>query len=388
MNISWGNWDVRIYAAGAWVSLAARFAAEHPVIVDHIEAALADPVPAVRLQAAQNLQVLCVAAPERMWTMIERLADHEPDTEIVASFLSRAMRRLSHSNPDRCETVLSTIKERLHGDLGSTALGRDLVQAALGSWTAQLYVGQGRALALTWLKEWAAEPGRYGDLLDSFSSSLREEFSCGYDITDVEDCGTRARARQGLAVILGAATAVSADAYGRLASNMTEAERQAAIQQYQAAEKVIHHATNQLYFGCGAYKNNGDGESDPPDVAFLQRFLSDHAEILSLLALAREPSTLHQLLELYEFLIPGDPIRVFETIQSLLLGHGKEEGYHFESLGQKAVVQIVRRYIADHRAIFDDDGRRARLVEVLRLFSDVGWPDALRLLYSLPDLLR
>jgi hypothetical protein len=32
--------------------------------------------------------------------------------------------------------------------------------------------------------------------------------------------------------------------------------------------------------------------------------------------------------------------------------------------------------------------RRQKLVEVLELFSSAGWPDALRLLFELPDLLR
>jgi hypothetical protein len=51
-------------------------------------------------------------------------------------------------------------------------------------------------------------------------------------------------------------------------------------------------------------------------------------------------------------------------------------------------VALVRRYLADYRAIFEDQQRRARLVAVLELFSSVGWPDALKLLYELPDLLR
>jgi hypothetical protein len=49
---------------------------------------------------------------------------------------------------------------------------------------------------------------------------------------------------------------------------------------------------------------------------------------------------------------------------------------------------MVTRYIADHRSIFENDNRRTALVEILRLFSDVGWSDALKLLYDLPDLLR
>ena len=48
---------------------------------------------------------------------------------------------------------------------------------------------------------------------------------------------------------------------------------------------------------------------------------------------------------------------------------------------------MITRYIADHRSIFEVDTRRAALVEILRLFSDVGWSDALKLLYDLPDLL-
>jgi hypothetical protein len=117
-------------------------------------------------------------------------------------------------------------------------------------------------------------------------------------------------------------------------------------------------------------------------------FLTDYADILALLAAAREPSTLHHLIELYAFLIPGDPIAVFEAIHAILLGPGEEEGYHHETLAHSAVVKIIRRYIADHRAIFEDEGRRSRLVAILQLFSDVGWTEALRLLYDLPDLLR
>ena len=49
---------------------------------------------------------------------------------------------------------------------------------------------------------------------------------------------------------------------------------------------------------------------------------------------------------------------------------------------------LVRVYLADYRSIFEDPDRRARLVTVLETFSAVGWPDALKLLYELPDLLR
>ena len=52
------------------------------------------------------------------------------------------------------------------------------------------------------------------------------------------------------------------------------------------------------------------------------------------------------------------------------------------------MVKVVKRYIADHRDVFEDPRHREMLVEILQLFAEVGWTDALKLLYDLPDLLR
>ena len=144
----------------------------------------------------------------------------------------------------------------------------------------------------------------------------------------------------------------------------------------------------QLYFGAGTRaedKEDGPGLNNPDTKL---RFLADYAAIFGLLQQSREPRTLHYLIELYEYLIPGDPVAVFKAIHAILTGVGAEEEYHYESLGSTAVVKVGKRYIADHRGIFENPERRAMLVEILQLFSEVGWSDALRLLYDLPDLLR
>jgi len=387
MTISWGNLDVRVYAAEAWVSLAQRFASEHPVIVDRLEEIIADPVPSVRLQVAQNLQVIHAAAPERMWRVGERIAAEEVDLQVLSAYLGQSMRRFSHSDPDRCEKVLMIVRGRLDAVFADNRQGYNLLQGSLGGLTAQMFVGQARALIRAWLEEWAADPARYGELLDSFTSPLRETFFRRY----APNAATQARAmcdraQEGLDLILTSATSISADAYAVLVANPSDED--GAREQYRAAEKVINHAMDQLYFGSGAYANNREDGEGLPDVAAKKQFLIDYSKILKLLASSREPATLHRLVELYEFLIPGDPVAVFEAIHAILLGRGEEEGYHYESLGNTKVVSIIQRYIADYRTLFDDEDRRARLATILNLFSTAGWPDALKLLYDLPDLLR
>jgi len=67
LRVGWVNSSARVYAADAWASLAPRFIKERPEIVDRIEAILEDVKPAAQRQAAQNLQVICKSALDRMW---------------------------------------------------------------------------------------------------------------------------------------------------------------------------------------------------------------------------------------------------------------------------------------------------------------------------------
>lgn len=388
MSISWGNLSVRVYAAKAWVSLASRFADERPEIVDRIEAILQDDEPAVRLQAAQNLQVICRAAPDRMWSMGERIAASESDEQILSSYLGHSLRRFSHARQERCEHILTVAKDRLSEFSDEDGYG-DRLQECLGSSVAQLHAGQGRPIVRAWLEEWTADPQRFQDALNAYTYCLRGAFFGRYTADAVQ--GDRAmcdRAQYGLKAILVPALAISAKEHSILMSETTHEEKEAAGERYSAAERVIHHAMMQLYFGAGARaedKEDGLGLNNPETKS---RFLADYAAILGLLQQSREPATLHHLIELYEYLIPGDPVAVFTAIHAILTGVGAEERYHYENLGSTAVVKVVKRYIADHRAIFEDPKRRAMLVEILQLFSEVGWTDALRLLYDLPDLLR
>jgi len=377
-----------VYAAEAWVSLALRFAGERPQIVDQIEAILRDEEPAVRLQAAQNLQVICKAAPDRMWSMGERIAVLERDERVLVSYLAHALMQFSHAEPDRCEGILTLVERRLNEFSNKDASG-NLLQECFGGWAAQLYAEQGRPMVRAWLEEWSTDPLRFHTALNAYSSCLRGEFFAFYAANAGQaEQELFNRAQDGLKLILERALAISVAERVNVMSAPTHEEKTAAGERYSAAELVIHHAINQLYFGAGIGSQKKEADSRLRTSEAKARFLADYAEILGLFRMSREPATLHCLIELYEHLIPGNPVAVFSAIHTIVTGVGAVEGYHYESLGSTAVVRVVNLYIADHRSIFEDSGRRAMLVEILQLFSEVGWTDALRLLYDLPDLLR
>jgi hypothetical protein len=396
MNLGWGNWDVRVYAAESWVSLAPRFASEHPVILDSLVSSLGDPVAAVRLQFVQNLQVIGAADPERMWKLAECVAATEKHPDVLAALLYCSLTRFGRSDPMRCEALLTTVKNRLSKGQFPSDQDHNHVPEALGQWVAILFVGQGRPMAKAWLEEFAADHVRYFAALHTFVGMLRAGLFDRYrsDAT-AESRSLCDRSQEGLRIVLTQMSQTAAEARAVLVSSPNEVARDAAIKSYRAAGMLVQHTVNQLYFGSGAYATQQSQqtgqEEDPPglfDVRTKAQFLDDYADTLAMLASSQEPSTLHHLIELYEYLIPGNPAIVFESVYQILLGRGREEGYHFESLGSTAVVRVVQRYIADHRNIFEDEGRRARLVEILRLFSEGGWAEALKLLYDLPELLR
>jgi hypothetical protein len=388
-SLFYGNQDIRVYVAKAYVELARRFGKTHREFVGKFDVILADPAPEVRLQAAERLLVLWHVEREKMWSLAEQVARTEPHAGVLASFLHNVVSKITWHDVNECKAVIEIIRSRREAVEQQGKSGRDNVAQQLGCLTAQLWCWQEETTALTWLEAWLDDPAVHREFFTSFLSELRSAFFTRYASGEEHDPGLSDRSQAAAMKILEGCSAAADASYAALTSGTAEgAVDNALLDTYRAAEGVIGHLANQLFFGSGAY-----GDSDQVQVGLttpctMRKFLGDYRLMLSLLGNSREPSTHHTLVQLYEFLIPGDPEGVFEALYALLSGPAAVEGYHHESLAPPVIVRIITRYIADHRSIFEDSTRRSALVEILRLFSDVGWPDALKLLYELPDLLR
>jgi hypothetical protein len=391
VRMSWGNWDVRVYVASSLMDLARRFGATDTTLLDRIEAMLDDVEPTVRHQVSVSLNRLWDVDRERMWALMAKVAQHEVDRCAMAHFVQGPLSRVSTEEAARCERLLTTVIQRfpLQGTDDSNK-EREL-EYALGAIVTGLYIGQGRSACLAHLRNWLQDIADASDLLWSAVSTLREALFLRYkESASDEERAIQDRAHEVLGLVVTAATSSMPAALSTYnASSEGSEERVASECKYRSAMRLLEHCVNQLYFGAGAFSgSNGRNEFMLNSSASKRSFLFEYQTILSEIGQSGDPAAMHHLVELYEFVADGDPATVFDQVTALLVGPAAHEGYHFESLGLDVVVRIIRRYLVDHRELFENPARRSALIGVLELFSDAGWPEALKLLYELPDLMR
>ena len=54
----------------------------------------------------------------------------------------------------------------------------------------------------------------------------------------------------------------------------------------------------------------------------------------------------------------------------------------------RTLVNLVSKYLAEHQELLRDAEYQKMLIEILDIFVDVGWPEAIRLVYRLDELFR
>ena len=389
--MSWGNWDVRVYVATSYVTLAASSASSASALAERLVRVLDDPAPTVRLQVAQSLNTLWEVGRDLMWRLATKVAAEEIDPGVISFFVGGPLLRLADEAPQRCVEFVGGFLARLPRQDEETSRRGDFHEA-IASLASRLWIVGGNEAAHGWILSWISTLEDSDAYLWPVVSWLRGALFARFQAkaSDRERV-IQDRARELLRAVVDAAGDTLAAAKPVLMdSSATEVQRASAERQFKAGLRLMEHSCNQLYFGSGAFENgNADGLSEGlVDDGRMREFLGEYEVILDRIAVAGSAAVAYHLVELYEHLVGAAPELVFDKVAELVIGPAASDGYHYESLGLNTVVRLVRRYLADYRAVFDNEARRARLVSVLELFSEAGWPEALKLLYELPDLLR
>jgi len=131
-----------------------------------------------------------------------------------------------------------------------------------------------------------------------------------------------------------------------------------------------------------------DASKAPLGDAERERFLREASPLLDELADIGIASVAHNLVKTLEYLLEYDPASVFLRIARVVRA-SKAGNYQYESLAVDVIVRIVKHFLAAYQHLLRErEDCRQALIEILDIFVDAGWPNALELTYRLEEIYR
>ena len=173
-NQSWGSPAARVEAAQAVLDLVLQRPDLLPRVADRIDTLLADPHPAVRLQAGSYLIRIWDLDRDGFWQRLEARLAEETNLGVLESLINRVLGRILHAEPARVESLILDLLKRFPCDNERQARLRKAVADQL----VILWVTYERQAARTVVDAWIAAPAPYHDELTGILSTMRGAFCC------------------------------------------------------------------------------------------------------------------------------------------------------------------------------------------------------------------
>jgi hypothetical protein len=370
----------RTNAAGGLMTLGGVPTCADAQLLDVIQRLATDPAPRVRFQVASGLNRLYQTARPIMWELAQQFAHHEP-TSGVLQVLVGALGRLGRAEPEQTATLLAVIYERTRGI--NVHLDSDCLSLLGAIWARQGTPEAGRAL------EQAIQQVLSADRLGHILHTLRDGLT--YGPTDVADPAADQVRERSFGLVSQLVTRGHETLTALQAAWQTASPSEEDVALAREAASILDVAMNELYFASGAYDRQSSTTSGAPraPLPVHERFYREADDLLDQMAEVQLPSVTHHLVQTLEFFVPLDPRGVFLRIDHAVAQGGQQGGYQLESLAVGTIVALIRRYLADYRALLHQDADcRRTLQRILDGFVAVGWPEARRLTYQLDDIFR
>lgn len=379
---SWGRPAPRIPAAGALLSFIRANGTASPTDLEEVVRLARDPAVAVRHAILSRANAVCIASPELARALASIAFDEEKNEGVLTFFLVAFQNYMGRDIAWEASKILN-----LEASLQTGAKsGRDSLTAQLVGLILRLWITWDVSPAEKRVFTWASSPLEFSSRVNELIGDLRNLVTLG-DIETTSSRDNLARAK-GVRLFETIISNLSTLHQGliRLAEDGSEV-RTPLIE----VTRLLDSAAHQLYFGSGAYalSNKNDNDENVTSVEVRKRFMREYLPSLRILAHVPYPSITHPVLQTIEALVQDGPTEALEIFFRATRVGGLEGGYAFESLGADLVVKIARRFLADYPAMLSNDANNRRgIVEVLDLFADKGWPEARKLVYELPEMLR
>ena len=347
-----------------------------------------DPVPAVRLQIANHLGTLRKTAPEEMRQLLTHILIQDPSSSVVHGAQVNPLWGLRGVEPNEVGNLAFLVFNRtnLKGKVAEE------VRLYCISIFLFLYLWNDHAKSSETILEICSNVGVHVDEAHRVASALRERLVEGSpEKPEPRVEAARLRAFQMLEAITRSAQSEFERFQKSREGNML-AELSNELQKWvRGIVQLLDTVAAQLYFASGAYdQKNGAGSPDshPISLSQKQRFLYEAGNLFDRLSEHPHPSIIHHLIQTLNGLLSIEPRQVFLRIVKTVKA-GMAGGYQFESLAIDEIVSVVNRVFADFRPMLQQNKDvRIAMVEMLDVFVEVGWIQAIQLTYRLDEIFR
>lgn len=375
--------------------------------------------PSARIGAAQGLAYLGAVDPTPgVLNALQQLA-RSPDpserlvTLMYAPLIGRvATETLREIAVDRVENesneVVATALFRILGALGEgSAPGGDLVRATidrwigtgsselrpiLADWLVHFALWRNDAWAWTVLRNCLAQLEKFGALLSEVNFHVINTLT-PLTVAKPESADEIGRGVGWLVHVLTELRGRVATLRARTSGDLDQADQDLLGTIHKQVDEIV----TRLYFNLRRHGPDPDAE-DPGHVPTDDQLRSYYAAIKPVLhGVLRfsEPAaagvmvagTAHRFMELLNSLLFVDPPEILAMAADVSTA-GRGQNFHLDSLAVREVVQLVETVLADHRDRIIHGKPLADMLRLLDIFADVGWPDALRLVWRLDEVFR
>jgi hypothetical protein len=364
----------RIVAAEGLLALAAGSGCTDPAIIQTLDTLLKDPSAKVRYPIAHYAIRLNKTFPDKMWEWLEALSEDESIT--VREACLHSLDQLARLDAPRALGIIVRILENVPEDREEA--GR-LTTAAVQSLT-NWYVWQDKPTAKALVDRVTTNIVKRAKQASSMLYVLRNPLTHGA----MDDMGEPAAIRT-RAVNLVKTLSEESSTAARSLMESPASDRDSSIKDVIHLTEVI---AGEVYFAAGVHQPGR--ESLPAIITRPEqtRFYHEAKSVFDDLSAIGAPSLAHRLVETLEMYIDTDPPAVFLRVAATVQA-GKLWNYEYEELAQTVVLRIVRRYLADKRALLQVNEQCQRaLREILETFMEAGWPAAQQLAYRIDEIHR
>jgi hypothetical protein len=186
------------------------------------------------------------------------------------------------------------------------------------------------------------------------------------------------------------------------ASGLVELQRRAAGTDQEETQKmwrslysIINDAVMRIHFAADIDPKLRQRKEYPLDDVTRPRFFRDALPVLEkVLSFGKQPDTgmllaptAHHFMQLLNGVVRYDPSLVLR-LAAEVVSCSKRFQYNLDSLAIGETVKLVESVLADHRAEAQDDASVRNLLSLLDAFVEVGWPEALNLVWRLDEVYR